>query len=228
MSWIFGGSQKKQVSPEEEQKIKDENLKQQLGFDPNSISDISTILKNQTLDASSLHPLAGLEKELEYLDLEDEQLSQLEGTGNGILPSRGWTDDLCYGTGAVYVLGLGVGGGYGFLQGLKNIPQPKIDPITNELRPVPFKLKLNTILNTVTKHGPYTGNSAGVLAMTYNLVDAILDNVRGKHDDLNSLAAGFVSGAVFKSSAGIKPMGISAGLMTVMAAAWCGFKRAIN
>lgn len=34
------------------------------------------------------------------------------------------------------------------------------------------KLILNNILNHVTRRGPYLGNSAGVLAMTYNLLNA--------------------------------------------------------
>jgi len=34
------------------------------------------------------------------------------------------------------------------------------------------KLVLNNILNHVTRRGPFLGNSAGVLAMTYNLINA--------------------------------------------------------
>jgi hypothetical protein len=34
------------------------------------------------------------------------------------------------------------------------------------------KLILNNILNHVTRRGPYLGNSAGILAMTYNLFNA--------------------------------------------------------
>jgi import inner membrane translocase subunit TIM23 len=34
------------------------------------------------------------------------------------------------------------------------------------------KLLLNQILNHVTRRGPFLGNSAGVLAMTYNLMNA--------------------------------------------------------
>ena len=34
------------------------------------------------------------------------------------------------------------------------------------------KLILNNILNHVTRRGPYLGNSAGVLAMMYNILNA--------------------------------------------------------
>ena len=36
------------------------------------------------------------------------------------------------------------------------------------------KLLLNNILNHVTRRGPFLGNSAGVLAMTYNILNAYL------------------------------------------------------
>lgn len=53
-------------------------------------------------DPARLHPLANLDKEtLDYIILEDEQIKS-----SGALPSRGWTDDLCYGTGATYLTGL--------------------------------------------------------------------------------------------------------------------------
>jgi import inner membrane translocase subunit TIM23 len=50
-------------------------------------SDAKSILSNQNL--AGLHPLANIsDKELDYLQLEDDRLNQLDGT-KGILPSRG-------------------------------------------------------------------------------------------------------------------------------------------
>lgn len=205
MSWLFGGKSEEK---------KNSDFSKSLGFDPAQVSDVSSIIQTPgALDASRLHPLAGLEKGVEYLDMEEERLNDIEGA-QGLIPSRSWTDDLCYGTGAVYLLGLGVGGFYGFQEGLKNLPQN-----------APPKLKLNTVLNHITKRGPFLGNSAGVLALTYNLLDSSLDALREKHDDYNSIAAGALAGALFRSSAGIKPMGYSTALMAGAAAAWCGIKR---
>jgi len=52
-------------------------------------------------DPARLHPLANLDKQtLDYIILEEEQIKSA-----GALPSRGWTDDLCYGTGATYLTG---------------------------------------------------------------------------------------------------------------------------
>lgn len=55
-------------------------------------------------DPAKLHPMAGLEDKLDYLLLEDDMTSDLPGSGTAI-PSRGWSDDLCYGTGTMYLSG---------------------------------------------------------------------------------------------------------------------------
>lgn len=66
----------------------------------------SSILAGTSLDAAALHPLAGVvdNKELDYLLLEDDKLSSVAG-GKTVLPSRGWGDELCYGTGSTYLAG---------------------------------------------------------------------------------------------------------------------------
>lgn len=55
-------------------------------------------------DPAKLHPMAGLEDKLDYLLLDDDKTSELPGSGTAI-PSRGWSDDLCYGTGTMYLSG---------------------------------------------------------------------------------------------------------------------------
>lgn len=210
MSWFFGGKKEEKTETSDASKLS-------LGFDPSQVSDVSSIIQSPAMfDAAKLHPLAGLDKGIEYLDLEDEKLNTVEGA-NGLIPSRNWSDDLCYGTGAVYLVGLGLGGAFGFQEGVRNIPKN-----------ASFKLQLNTVLNHITKRGPYLGNSAGVLAMTYNMIDALLDAVREVHDDFNSIAAGAIAGALFRSSAGTKPMAYSTALMAGAAGAWCGFKRLLQ
>lgn len=66
----------------------------------------NSVLGGAPLDPSALHPLAGVvgNKELDYLLLEDDQLSTVAG-GKTVLPSRGWGDELCYGTGSTYLAG---------------------------------------------------------------------------------------------------------------------------
>lgn len=60
----------------------------------------------RAFDATRLHPLAGIsdQGQLDYLLLDDDKLNALPGAQTA-LPSRGWTDDLCYGTGTTYLTG---------------------------------------------------------------------------------------------------------------------------
>ena len=55
-------------------------------------------------DPARLHPLADLGDKLDYLLLEDDKTTDLPGAHTAI-PSRGWSDDLCYGTGTMYLSG---------------------------------------------------------------------------------------------------------------------------
>lgn len=208
MSWLFGGKL---------QEKSQDSLKETLGFDPAQVSDVSSIiLAPGALDSGRLHPLAGLDKGIEYLDLEDDQLTDVEN-GSSIIAARNWRDNLCYGTGTMYLLGLGVGGAYGMQEGLANLPAN-----------LSAKLKLNTVLNHMTKRGPFLGNSAGVAALIYNIADSTIDHFRGKHDDVNSLAAGAITGALFRSAAGVRPMMYSTAMMTAGAGAWCALKRFLS
>jgi hypothetical protein len=49
--------------------------------------------------------MAGLGGQLDYLVLDDDKTNDLPGSGTAI-PSRGWSDDLCYGTGTMYLGGM--------------------------------------------------------------------------------------------------------------------------
>src|SRR4051812_32696357 len=83
-------------------------------FDYNAAADVSSFLSSA--DPADLHPLAGLGT-LDYLSLEDEQTYE-----GGLIPSRGWSDDLCSGTGTTYLTPLGIGGMWGFAEGVNRSP----------------------------------------------------------------------------------------------------------
>ncbi|CAG8975358.1 hypothetical protein HYALB_00005688 [Hymenoscyphus albidus] len=185
-------------------------------FDPQEAQDVSSFLTGPAFaDPSQLHPLAGLNQQtLDYLSLEDSALSDLPGSQSA-LPSRGWSDDLCYGTGVTYVTALGLGGAWGLQEGLRrSINQPP-------------KLRLNSVLNAVTRRGPFLGNSAGVIAMVYNGINSFIGHTRGKHDSVNSIVAGALSGMLFKSTRGVRPMMISGGIVASVAGAWAVMRKAI-
>jgi import inner membrane translocase subunit TIM23 len=124
-------------------------------------------------DPAKLHPLAGIGDSLDYLLLDDDKLNTLPGATTA-LPSRGWSDDLCYGTGTTYLAGLSLfiyiiylkliqkcpstmtGLGVGGLWGLR-------EGATRPLSVSNARLRLNSVLNGVTRRGTFLGNSAGVL-----------------------------------------------------------------
>jgi import inner membrane translocase subunit TIM23 len=178
-------------------------------FDPSEGQGVESFLQPSTFaDPAQLHPLAGLNQDsLEYLTLEDGVLSDLSGS-QSVLPTRGFTDDLCYGTGVTYLSGLAIGGAWGLQEGLRRSfgQSPK--------------LRLNSVLNAVTRRGPFLGNSAGTVAITYNCINSLIGYFRGKHDAANSVVAGALSGMVFKSTRGLRPMMISGGLVGGVAGIW--------
>ncbi|KAL9013170.1 MAG: hypothetical protein Q9173_002123 [Seirophora scorigena] len=188
-------------------------------FDPTSAQDASSFLGGASLpDPSQLHPLAGLNQQtLDYLSLDESALSDLPG-GRSALPSRGWSDDLQYGTGTTYLSALTLGGVYGMAEGFRRTPAS-----------APPKIRLNSVLNSVTRRGPFLGNSAGIIAMVYNGINSTIGHYRGKHDSANSIVAGALSGMLFKSTRGVRPMMISGGLVAGAAGAWAiSFKRSIE
>jgi mitochondrial import inner membrane translocase subunit TIM23 len=64
------------------------------------------------------------------------------------------------------------------------------------------------------------GNSAGVVAMCYNGINSTIGYYRGRHDAGNSVAAGALSGMVFRSTKGTKQMLISGAVVASIAGAW--------
>nr|KMM70913.1 mitochondrial import inner membrane translocase subunit tim23 [Coccidioides posadasii RMSCC 3488] len=169
-------------------------------FDPSSAHDVTSFLSSTAIpDPSELHPLAGLNREtLDYLTLEDSTLNELPGSQSA-LPSRGWSDDLSYGTGTT---------------GIEESTSQCASQAAAERR---AQLR--------DKTWPFLGNSAGVLAMTYNGINSTLGYARGKHDAANSIVAGALSGMLFKSTRGLRPMMISGGIVASVAAAWTVARR---
>ncbi|KAL2169667.1 hypothetical protein VTG60DRAFT_5806 [Thermothelomyces hinnuleus] len=185
-------------------------------FDPTSAQGVESFLGSSSFaDPSSLHPLAGLNKDtLEYLTLEDSALSDLPGSQSA-LPSRGFTDDLCYGTGTTYLAGLTIGGAWGLQEGLrKSVGEPP-------------RLRLNSVLNSVTRRGPFLGNSAGVVAICYNCINSYIGYLRGKNDAANTIVAGALSGMLFKSTRGLRQMAISGGIVATVAGCWAIARRTL-
>jgi import inner membrane translocase subunit TIM23 len=152
-------------------------------------------------------------EEIEYLFIEDNPFVKApRPTGSfGPLPMRTNSDKLLYGTGlhllsllspgALYMMGLTSGGAYGFYRGLSVASGRS------------FKLRFNSCLNQITRYGPFAANSLGVLAMSWAMVDIALENIRGVGDYWNHVGAALGVGALFKSTAGARPMVVSSAIM---------------
>ncbi|KAF8479737.1 Tim17-domain-containing protein [Russula ochroleuca] len=180
--------------------------------DPLPEAPTASDLLSSTYDPAKLHPMASLGGQLDYLVLDDDKTSDLPGSGTAI-PSRGWSDDLCYGTGTMYLGGLALGGAWGFREGA-----------SRPLAVSNARLRINSILNSVTRRGTFLGNSAGVLALGYNGINSTIDAVRGKHDAFGSMLAGAITGALFKSTAGVKPALAAATIVSASAGMWSWVK----
>lgn len=77
-------------------------------FQPDQPAPIPTaadVFNTQAFDATKLHPLADLGDKLDYLLLDEDKIHELPG-GQSALPSRGWADELSYGTGTTYLSGM--------------------------------------------------------------------------------------------------------------------------
>ncbi|KAL4063144.1 Tim17/Tim22/Tim23/Pmp24 family-domain-containing protein [Scleroderma citrinum] len=166
-------------------------------------------------DPARLHPLAQLGDQLDYLVLDDAKKSELPGAGTA-MPSRGFSDDLCYGTGTMYLSGLALGGLWGVSEGARR-----------PLAVSNMRLRINSILNSVTRRGTFIGNSAGVLALVYNGINSSIDSFRGKHDTAGSMAAGALTGALYKSTAGVRPALAAATLVSGLAGIWSYVKKSV-
>lgn len=98
--------------------------------------DVSSFINTPSAyDPSSLHPLAGLNQDtLDYLSLDESALSDIPGS-QSLLPSRGWSDDLCYGTGVSYLAALSIGGAWGLAEGLNRLPSTAPPQAATQLCP---------------------------------------------------------------------------------------------
>ncbi|KAJ2683638.1 Mitochondrial import inner membrane translocase subunit tim23 [Coemansia spiralis] len=163
---------------------------------------VSELLGQVDFSSPDLNPTAA-PSGIEYLTLEDGP-----AFAGGVVPSRSWGDDLCYGTGTMYILGLSTGGAWGFMEGMRSQHGAN------------FKLRLNSVLNSMTRRGPFVGNSLGILAMFYNSLNSMIGSYRGTRDQYNSTAAAALSGMLFKIGSGPRASLVSALVCTGVVGAY--------
>ncbi|CAD6887925.1 unnamed protein product [Tilletia controversa] len=202
--------QQEQIHPQQPQP-------QQIASDPALYAPTAAqLLATPAFNPNNINPLASLtQNEIEYLDLFD-QTGPVQGN---VVPNRGFGDGLTYGTGTAYLSGLGFGGLIGMREGL-------FRPIGVE-SPT-FRLRLNTVLNAVTRRGTSLGNNGGCLALMYNLAELGISTARGSvSDPFSGIGAAGLTGMIFRSTAGLRQAAISGAVFAGAGAAWQGVKHAI-
>ncbi|KNE62976.1 mitochondrial import inner membrane translocase subunit [Allomyces macrogynus ATCC 38327] len=160
---------------------------------PPAIETVGSMLSGLDFTQASraLSPVGQLGSGVEYIFTDD---SPLHAASGGFVPSRSWTDDLCYGTGTAYLSGLLFGGSWGFVQGMR-IPLPVASA----------KLRVNAVLNAMTRRGPFVANSIGVLALMYNSMNsAITSQVGTANAPAASVMAAASAGALFKATSTLR------------------------
>ncbi|XP_023676858.1 mitochondrial import inner membrane translocase subunit Tim23 [Paramormyrops kingsleyae] len=60
------------------------------------------------------------------------------------------------------------------------------------------------ILNLVTRQGAMWANTLGSLALLYSAFGVVIEKARGAEDDLNTVAAGTLTGMLYKSTGGLR------------------------
>lgn len=74
-----------------------------------------------------------------------------------------------------------------------------------ETQSMPWSKPRNVqILNMVTRQGALWANTLGSLALLYSAFGVIIEKTRGAEDDLNTVAAGTMTGMLYKCTGGLR------------------------
>ncbi|KAJ3340675.1 mitochondrial import inner membrane translocase, subunit timm23 [Gonapodya sp. JEL0774] len=178
----------------------DSSARAPLGINPETVS---TMLGGIRIDPKTFSPLPPTpDQGLDYLYVDELPLGPpgMPGIPDpkhkagrwGPLPMRTDGDKMLYGTGAAYISGLGSGGFYGVVRGLQNA------------NATTTRLRINAVLNSTTRYGPWAGNNMGILTLMYTSMDSLFGRYRDKQDYYNHIGAAFTTGLLFKSTAGLR------------------------
>uniref|UniRef100_A0A9J2P199 Mitochondrial import inner membrane translocase subunit TIM23 n=2 Tax=Ascaris TaxID=6251 RepID=A0A9J2P199_ASCLU len=112
-------------------------------------------------------------------------------------------------------IGWAVGGGYavGAVRGF--IPE-FFNPDTRQLRGKPWMTRM---MNATVKHGSGYAQPAGAAVFLFSALEILLRKLR-PDDDFNSIAAGGMAGALYRSAYGLRASAIGAAAGLVLATCW--------
>nr|XP_046223816.1 mitochondrial import inner membrane translocase subunit Tim23 [Oncorhynchus gorbuscha] len=141
-------------------------------------------------------PLTGMSPLSPYLNVDPRYLVQ--DTDEFILPTgasktRGRFELAFFTIGGCCITGAAFGTVNGLRMGLKD---------TREMGWT--KPRNVQILNMVTRQGASWANTLGSVALLYSVFGVAIEKARGAEDDINTVAAGTLTGMLFKSAGGLK------------------------
>jgi import inner membrane translocase subunit TIM23 len=126
---------------------------------------------------------------------------------------RSWSENLTFYTGSGYLSGAILGGSRGAFEALR-VPPP--DTALNTTR-----LRLNRLLNLSGKNGRAAGHTLGVLGLFFSSAESLIGyfNDQSVPEAVNSVAAGALSGALYRAPRGLRTAGVAGGIGAVAASA---------
>lgn len=154
---------------------------------------------------------SGLSKLSPYLNVDPSYL-QTE-TPEYILnqdQKRGRMEHSFTAIGTSVIVGSGIGGAYGLYDGVRQ----------SALSGMSGKLRRTQILNHTLKSGARMSNALGSLAVIYSCFYSLVSQVHEEDDELKSCVSGAVTGALYKSTAGVKKTLAGGAIGLTIAAAW--------
>lgn len=130
---------------------------------------------------------------------------------------RSWGENLTYYTGIGYLAGATAGAAKGFATGVRSI-----EPTDT------LKLKINRILNGSGHGGSRIANRCGVIGLLYAGLESGMVAARDTDDVMNSVAAGLVTGALYKAASGPRSAAVAGAIGGVMVGIAVAGKQALK
>jgi import inner membrane translocase subunit TIM23 len=134
---------------------------------------------------------------------------------------RSWGENLSYYTGLGYLGGTLAGGVYGGIEGSRAKPQASLDTA---------KLRLNRLINSTMHRGRMFGNTFGILGLFYAVSESFAQSKLDHTipDDVSSVLAGLVAGAIYRAAAGPRSMAVGSAMGGMAALALVVGKNAVG
>jgi import inner membrane translocase subunit TIM23 len=158
-------------------------------------------LSSQPVNPALVAPIFGVPTQLpgpEYLEYN--------------ITGRTWAERMFYNTGTMYLIGIVLGGSFGFVEGFRTAPSTK------------FNIRLNSILNRSGRRGSRLGNALGSVSFLYSLIEGASEYSRvdryiprGYGEYVTPIVTATLTGVIYKSTQGPKTMAVAGGIGAVLA-----------